>query len=173
MIQTPPRTILEVFESLPKGTLAQVINNNLIMTPSPDFWHQDLVTEIATQIRIYLKENPIGRVIVSPIDVYFGWNNVYQPDIVFLTNEQMAHIQDGKIQGAPALIVEVLSPGTEKYDRKEKKDVYEQSGVKEYWMLDPVSRKADGYQLLNNIFIQLPPQEAALTSPLLGATIHF
>ena len=123
MIQSPPRTILEVFESLPEGTRAEIINNQLVMLPAPDFWHQDIVLEIATQLRVFLKQHPIGRVSVAPIDVYLNPENVYQPDILFLTNDQMGLVQKGKIMGAPAMVIEVLSPGTERYDKKEKRVV--------------------------------------------------
>ncbi|HEU4903104.1 MAG TPA: Uma2 family endonuclease, partial [Flavisolibacter sp.] len=89
MIQTPPRTILEVFESLPEGTLAEIINNNLVMSPAPDFEHQDIVYELATLLRAYVKEKNLGKVVGAPVDVYLNPENVYQPDVFFLSSERM------------------------------------------------------------------------------------
>lgn len=173
MIQSPPRTILEVFESLPEGTLAEVINNQLVMPPAPDFWHQDIVTEISSQLRIFLKQNPSGRVVVSPVDVYLNPENVYQPDIVFLTNDQMSMVQKGRVRGAPAMVIEVLSPGTERYDKREKKQVYEQSGVEEYWIVNVETKKVTGYQLLNDKYVDIPSKTGVIVSPLVGITIKF
>jgi Uma2 family endonuclease len=173
MLQAPPRTILEVFESLPEGTLAQIINNNLIIAPSPDFQHQDIVSEVASQLRMFVNKSSLGKVIVAPMDVYFGWKNVYQPDILFLSNDRMNLVQDGKIKGAPDLIIEVLSPGTEAYDKKEKKEIYEQFGVKEYWLVDPGSKKTTGYLLKDGFYVETPSKNGAIISILLKITIQF
>lgn len=164
---------MDVFESLPEGTLAEVINNKLVMPPAPDFWHQDIVLEIATQLRVFLKQHPIGRVSIAPVDVYLNPENVYQPDIVFLTNDQMSMVQKGRIKGAPAVVIEVLSPGTELYDKREKKRVYEQYGVKEYWIVNVETKKVTGYQLLNNRYAEMSAEAGKIVSPLMGITIEF
>jgi Uma2 family endonuclease len=174
MIQAPPRTILEVFENLPEGTLAQLINNNIFMAPSPDFFHQDIITEISRRLSNYVVEKKLGKVIVAPMDVYFNSQNVFQPDIIFLSAERLPGIvQDGKIKGAPDLVIEVLSPGTEKMDKREKKAVYEQNGVKEYWMVAPSTKKVTGFQLMDGEYVEIPSQSGVITSCLLGVTINF
>lgn len=173
MIQSPPRTILEVFESLPEGTLAQIINNNLVMSPAPDFDHQDIVSELTHQLRAYVNEKNLGKVVVAPVDVYLNPENIYQPDILFLSNDRMNLVKKGKIKGAPDLIVEVLSPGTEKFDKTIKKQVYEQAGVKEYWIVDPKTKDVLGYQLNGNMYTEIPSENGVMTSPLLKTTIHF
>ena len=173
MIQSPPRTILEVFESLPEGTLAQIINNNLVMNPVPDFEHQDIVSELVYQLRACVKEKNLGKVVVAPVDVYLNAENVYQPDILFLSNERMHLVKKGKVRGAPDLIIEVLSPGTKKFDETVKKNVYEQAGVREYWIVDPITKKVLGYQLAGNTYTEIPSENGVMTSPLLNVTIHF
>jgi Uma2 family endonuclease len=67
----------------------------------------------------------------------------------------------------------VLSPGSEKRDKKDKKAVYEKYGVKEYWIVDPVSKQVTGYQLLNNIFVDIPSEDGIIHSPLFNLTIRF
>lgn len=84
MLKAPSKTLLEVYESLPEGTLAELVNNQLVMEPAPDFYHQDIVTEIATQLRNTAVANAMGKVVVSPVDVYFDNGNVFQPDIIFI-----------------------------------------------------------------------------------------
>ena len=81
--------------------------------------------------------------IISPIDVVLSENNVVQPDIVVLCDREK--VKNGVIFGAPDLVVEVLSPSTSTRDRREKKYLYEQYGVKEYILIDPLSKNAERY----------------------------
>ncbi|HZH36917.1 MAG TPA: Uma2 family endonuclease [Flavisolibacter sp.] len=172
MIQSPPRTIVEVFESLPEGTLCQVINNELIMSPAPSSRHQQILRDIFRQIDKHVLSNQLGEVLFAPVDVYLDEENVYQPDIVFISNQQI-HILQEKINGAPDLIVEILSPGSDKYDKKEKKAVYERSGVKEYWIVDPHTKNTTGYQLQGEHYLEMPAGEGRIQSALLQTTILF
>lgn len=77
------------------------------------------------------------------------------------------------VYGAPDLIVEVLSPGSEKGDKIEKKEVYERCGVKEYWIVQPVTKKVIGYQLSGNGFIDIPFKDGVIASTRLGLTVAF
>lgn len=79
----------------------------------------------------------MGKVRIAPYDVYFNNRNVYQPDIIFMANENVKNIEENGLHGAPDLVIEVLSPATAKYDLEDKKDVYERYRVKEYWAVDP------------------------------------
>ncbi|NTS39719.1 Uma2 family endonuclease [Flavisolibacter sp. BT320] len=172
MIQTPPRTIMEVFESLPEGTLAEVINNQLIMSPAPTPKHQLLVKKISFELEKHVKANILGEVLFAPVDVQLNDTNIFQPDIVFIQKSRMGIIQD-KIKGVPDLVVEVLSPGSEKLDTKNKKEAYEKSGVREYWIVNPETKEVTGYQLKENKYMEIPSETGTLTSILLGTTIRF
>ncbi len=133
----PPRTGLEAFELMPEGTLCQLINDKIVMSPAPIPQHQETLDEIYYQLKTFVRVNKSGKTFFAPIDVYLNEKNVYQSDILFLTNEQLSFIKKNGIYGAPALIIEILSKGNEKYDLIDKKKIYEQSGVKEYWVVDP------------------------------------
>jgi Uma2 family endonuclease len=76
----------------------------------------------------------------------------YQPDILILLTESFSKMQENKIEGAPDLIVEVLSPSTAYYDLKHKKSIYEKQGVKEYWVVDPIDKTVEIYQNQNAKF---------------------
>ncbi|HJY22609.1 MAG TPA: hypothetical protein VJ279_06965, partial [Hanamia sp.] len=78
----PPKSMLEVWESLPEGTLCQLINNKLIMSPAPLDIHQVVSGEIYAAILFYLKKNKIGQVRIAPYDVHFSRENILQPDIL-------------------------------------------------------------------------------------------
>lgn len=172
MIQ-PPRTMLEVFKSLPEGTLIQLIENNLIMSPSPKDLHQKYLLKLGSRLLRYVEKNELGEVRIAPYDVYLDQKNAFQPDLIFISNENLHKIQENGLHGAPDLVVEVLSPGTEKYDKEKKKTVYERCGVKEYWIVDPATKEVIGYTLHENKFEEISTATAAINSPLLGATLNF
>ena len=79
----PPRTIREVFEALPEGTSAQLIENQLVMSPAPTYGHQELLVRLCNSIYNFLDQNDIGKVIVAPFDVHLDDENVFQPDIIY------------------------------------------------------------------------------------------
>jgi Uma2 family endonuclease len=141
----PPRTMLEVYKSLPEGTRVQLINDQIIMSPAPLFKHADIIAQVFRQLDSFVYKNKSGKVVVAPVDVYLDDKNVYQPDIIFISEESKEKIEEDGIHGAPDLVIEVLSPGNKKYDKGKKKDVYLQSGVKEYWIIDPENLECAGY----------------------------
>ena len=75
--------MLEVWESLPEGTLCQLINNKLIMSPAPLDIHQVISGEIYFEISLFLRKNKIGEIRIAPYDVHFSKQNILQPDIAF------------------------------------------------------------------------------------------
>ena len=116
------------------------------MTPSPDPQHQLISRNIAFDIYLFVRKRNLGEVLYSPIDVYFSDTETYQPDVIFISKERLHIIGKKKIEGAPDLVIEVLSPSTAKYDIKNKKDVYELNGVKEYWIVDPVKKSISVFE---------------------------
>jgi len=146
----PPRTMLEVYKSLPEGTRVQLINDQLIMSPAPLVDHQEISKRIFRVLDSFVEENKIGTALYAPVDVYFNEKNVYQPDILFISSERKEIIHQDAIYGAPDLIIEVLSHGSKKYDKGKKKDVYLQTGVKEYWIVDPENLECVGYKNANS-----------------------
>lgn len=121
-----PRTAVELFEILPEGILCEVIENTLYMTPTPNFFHQELSGELQYAILNEIKKaNNSGKCVAAPTDVFLDDLNAYQPDIIFIAKENLKIIKEGKIRGAPDLIIEILSPGSVKHDKITKRIVYE------------------------------------------------
>ncbi len=145
--KTPSKLTHIDYEKLPEGAPYQLINGELVMSPSPIYDHQKIVMNLIASFLKFLEKNNKGEVIVSPMDVYLTEKDVYQPDIIFISNENKEIIKD-RIRGIPDLVVEVLSPSTGYYDLVKKKKIYEQSGVKEYWIVDPEEKTID---VLENI----------------------
>jgi len=133
------RASIEEFWSLPESNLpCEYINGEIIMAPTPTVPHQRAVGEIFVTLRNHVRKNASGEVFVSPLDVELPSGDVAQPDVFFLPSEDAARFASEKrLRGvAPALAVEVLSPGSIKHDRQTKRRLYEKNGVREYWMVD-------------------------------------
>src|SRR5699024_9039076 len=81
-VQQPPRTIREVFESLPEGTLAQLIENQLVMSPVPTYNHQRILQKISFEIQNHLNEYELGEILIAPFDVHLDDENIFQPDLI-------------------------------------------------------------------------------------------
>src|SRR3990167_6684556 len=119
------------YEKLPEGAPYQLIGGELVMTPSPIPYHQEILGNIFYELKRFVEETTRG-------DVYFSETDIYQPDIIFISKDRLNIIGEKKIEGSPDLVIEILSPATAYYDLRIKKDTYEQSGVKEYWIVDPI-----------------------------------
>jgi len=169
----PPRTAMEVFEMLPEGTLAEVINNVIYMSPAPSFDHQDVLGNLHTTMNMFVREHRLGKCIIAPLDVFFDDRNALQPDIVFITNQNMHIVKDGKVKGAPDLIVEVLSPGNKKHDTERKKPIYEKHGVREYFIIDPRTADVFAYYLVDGKYVKQESMKGKVKSKLLGKTFSF
>lgn len=169
----PPRTIMEVFQSLPEGTMAQLINNQIVMSPAPSDPHQKVIDKIYRRLGDYVEKNNLGETRVAPYDVYLSRRNAFQPDIIFNANENLHKIQHNGLHGAPDLVIEILSPATWRIDKEDKKDEYERSGVREYWIVDPIDKSTEGFQLVNNEFQPLPSEKGKLSIQLLNCTMSF
>jgi Uma2 family endonuclease len=112
---------------------------------SPKVTHQIVVSEINAAIRTSCHAE--GLILFAPMDVYFDDDNVVQPDVIFISNENLYIIRDGFVKGVPDLLVEILSPSNGKHDLFRKKTLYERFGVNEYWIIDPVYCTVNQYML--------------------------
>jgi Uma2 family endonuclease len=137
------RLSVNYYKILPEGAPYQLIEGELVMTPAPNPRHQIILGNIVEKIRHFVKGK--GIAIFSPVDVYLDDENAFQPDLIFISNERMEIIKKDGIYGAPELVIEILSPSTARYDLKEKFRVYERSGVREYWIIDPDMNSVEMY----------------------------
>lgn len=169
----PPRTMMEVFESLPEGTSAQLIENNLVMSPAPLDVHQRIIVKIISKLDRFAELNHLGECRIAPYDVYLDQENVFQPDICFISSKKLNIIKAKGCFGAPDLVIEILSPSTAEYDLNDKKDVYERSGVSEYWIVDPKDASTHGYYLDHGKYVPFYEGKSKLEFRLLKLKIRF
>ena len=142
MLVTAQKYTLADYEALPESAPYQLIHGELVMSSAPKPFHQKTTGRIYALFDAFVEEHGLGEVLPSPIDVYFNEDNAYQPDVVFVSTERLNIISETNIQGAPDLVVEVLSSNA-KGDLVDKKDVYEAFDVKEYWIIDPERKSID------------------------------
>lgn len=169
----PPKSMLEVWESLPEGALCQLINNKLIMSPAPLDIHQVVLGEIYLEIGLYLRKNKIGQIRIAPYDVHFSNQNILQPDLLFIKNENLHKVDKNGLTGAPDMIIEVLSPPASQLDFEEKKLVYEKFGVQEYFIVDPQSKNVYAWFLNNKEYEERETVEGKIKSIMLNTEIAF
>lgn len=169
----PPRTMYQVWESLPEGTLCQLVNNNLVMSPAPVNAHQVVLNKINYQLLRFLEVTQMGEVRIAPYDVHFSKRNIFQPDIIFIANENLHKIESKGLVGVPDLVIEILSPGTAHVDMGEKKDIYEQYGVKEYFIVDPATKTVTLLILEGKEFLEMETTVGTINSKLLNTVISF
>lgn len=125
-------------------------NGEIIMMSSPSVNHNRVAGNIYHIFRNYLKDKTC-EAFSDGVDTYLTEDNRFIPDVMIVCNKDIIH-SDG-IHGAPDLVVEVLSPGTAKNDKGYKKDLYEKSGVREYWIVDPNIRSIEVYLLTDGKYI--------------------
>jgi Uma2 family endonuclease len=171
---SPPRTVMQVFKMLPVGTLAEVIDNSLYMSPAPTPFHQRALGDLFYKVATLVKGAQLGEVFISPVDLYLDEeSNAVQPDILFISKDNPLKIDRDGLHGSPDLIIEILSPGNKSHDQVRKKELYEKFGVREYWTIDPDTKQASGYVLHGNLFESIGEIQSEIQSTLLKATFPF
>jgi Uma2 family endonuclease len=155
MAITPPKKRKSTYEDYlktPDDKRYELIEGELIMTPSPVPYHQWLSKNIEFELEKFVREKKMGKIFYAPCDVHLDNENVLQPDILFISKQRLGIIGEKNIQGAPDLVIEILSESTAYQDMVKKKKIYAQFGVKEYWIIDPGEKTAETYSLKDNSF---------------------
>lgn len=148
-------------------------DGELIMSPAPSFHHQEIVLRFSHQLYRYVSERHLGKVVNGPIDMILSPHRVMQPDVVFISRERLGII-DKTINGPVDLATEVISLGDRNRDRIEKRDLYEQYGIKEYWLIDPEAQTVEVLHLENGryqLFMRANRGQTAASKLLAGFEI--
>ena len=158
------------YMSTPNEKRYQLLDGEMILAPSPNTRHQRIFRRLSKALADFVETNRVGEVFSAPYDVVLSDHDVAQPDILFVSNSRSSIVTEANIQGAPDLVVEILSPGTATYDRGYKQALYSRHGVREYWLVDPeaetVEVLAEGAQAL--LLHTTHRRGENLTSPLLA-----
>lgn len=145
----PRRWTYEEFARLPTSgsTRYEVIAGELVVTPGPWMRHQRIVGKLYQTLVAFVEAERLGEVFLGPLDILFGVGDYLEPDLTFVRRDHAHLLAERGIEGAPDLVVEVLSPSTAKRDRGVKLERYRVYGVPEYWVVDPEARTIEVWQL--------------------------
>jgi len=137
MTTTLKKWTYKEYLKLPDDKRYEIVNGELIEMPAPTTTHQRIVKKLLRFLDYFVERNNLGEVFVSPVDVILSEDNVFQPDLVFVSKERKEIVKERGIFGSPDLVIEVISPSTLKRDTEDKKRVYERVCVKELWLVFP------------------------------------
>src|SRR5437016_5346149 len=125
------------------GNRHEIIEGEWFMTPPPNLGHQGTVGNADRLLGNHIEKKDLGWLFVAPAAVFLGKHDIVEPDLFFVAKERRSILRKDGVHGAPDLVIEVLSPSTAMYDRNEKLALYQRSGVREYWLIDPSERTVE------------------------------
>jgi Uma2 family endonuclease len=153
------------------GKRHEILAGEHYVTPSPSNQHQGCSLNLALKIGAFVRSHRLGTVRYAPFDVLLSPHDVVQPDLLFLSKQRAEILTDANVQGAPDLVIEILSDSTRRRDETLKRDRYERFGVLEYWLVDPQQRTVRVFRRSGAAFLAAQELSAAagdvLATPLL------
>ena len=132
----------------------EILDGMLVKEPAPYVHHQRVSRRLQRLLEDYFAlRDPAGEVFNAPIDVTLSDTNVIQPDLVYIPGENRQIVEEARINGAPYLVVEILSKWTRSKDRLRKRNIYEKMGIPHYWIVDPNDETIEAYALQNGLYV--------------------
>ena len=143
---TRVRLTYEDYAALPDdGRRYELHEGELSVTPSPGTRHQATLLNLAVVLHGHVRTAALGEVFLAPLDCILAQTTIVQPDIVFVDAARRSVISERGIEGAPTLVVEVISPSTGAIDRRRKLQLYARYAVPYYWIVDPPARTIEAH----------------------------
>ena len=138
---TPPRKLSyrDLLKLPDDGKRHELIDGVPYVSSSPNARHQVILGNLYFHVRLHLETDQQGQVFLAPFDVVFTLFDIVVPDLLFISNARAGIITELHVQGAPDLVVEILSPSTRRRDEGIKRALYDRAGVAEYWILAPTT----------------------------------
>jgi Uma2 family endonuclease len=138
----------EQFRQLPDdGKQYELIHGEARLTPAPSTRHQVILENLSYSLGAFTRQTKSGQIAYAPLDVRLGEDTVLQPDLVFVSNARASILREEFVDGAPDLVVEILSPSTSAHDRATKLPIYAAAGVPEFWLIDPLAKTVEVLKL--------------------------
>ncbi len=131
------------YQQLPDDKRYELVEGELYLVPSPTLCHQRVSRQLEMALWTYVRQNALGEIYYAPCDVVLSEISVVQPDLLFVSKERLGILTEANVQGAPDLVVEILSPSTGQRDLGIKRKLYARHGVREYWIVDPEAQTVE------------------------------
>lgn len=119
------------------GRRHELLEGDHVVTPAPNIRHQIIVANLFRLLGAFTHERRVGTVLSAPTDVALSEHDVVQPDLLFVAADHQDRMGEASVNGAPDLVVEIVSESTRRRDEVLKRHLYERHGVGEYWVVDP------------------------------------
>lgn len=158
MVATTRRARIADLDAMPDdGRRYELIDGEIFVAAALSWLHQQVVGNLHLLLRAWVDPRSLGQIALAPIDILLSESSAVQPDLVYASTSNLAKIRSGRYHGAPDLAVEVVSPTNRDHDTVTKLFRYAQSGVREYWLIDPAFRTVLILSLIDGIYV---PQKA-------------
>jgi Uma2 family endonuclease len=142
-----PRYTAEEVRRFPDDRLRyEVIRGELFVTPAPGTPHQRAVVRLTVQLDAYLAAHKLGEVLPGPFEVEFTEDSAVQPDAIVILEAQRSRLSRKRLTGPPALAIEIVSYSSKRTDRLQKRLLYQEEGVSEYWIVDLELRQVERWR---------------------------
>ena len=128
------------------GKRYEVLEGDLIVSPSPKVSHQRIVKRLQGLL-MRAEDAEYGEGFPAPLDVVLSDHDVVEPDLLFIAKDRLGIVTEDNVQGAPDLVVEVISEGSRKRDAITKRVLYARYGVRFYWLVDPEEETVRVFEL--------------------------
>ncbi len=153
------------------GNRHEIIDGRHYMNPAPSTVHQTVSKRL--QYLLYTQIELAGKGVVfnAPVDVQLTQHDIVQPDLVVVLNSKKLIVTHSRIEGVPDLVVEIVSPSTIANDRELKRSLYQQSGVTEYWIVDPLDQTLDQLILRDGVYVAQPASDDVVASVVDGVSV--
>lgn len=125
----------------------EILDGELSVTPAPATKHQIALGNLYRLLSIHVLASRSGRLLLAPTDLILATTTVVQPDLIFIASDRSQVVTPRGVEGAPTLVVEILSPTTQANDRQAKAQLYAKYAVPHYWLIDPDKQTLEAYTL--------------------------
>ena len=146
---------------------AEWVDGEVILMPPVNLEHDDLNTWLITLLRTFIDQHDLGTLHENLLIRFAQQRRRRVPDLCFVARDRAHLLQPTYLDGAPDLMLEIISPDSQSRDRREKFEEYERAGVREYWIIDPLSKTAEAYRLEGKKFRLIQEQDGVLMSSVL------
>lgn len=158
MVAATRRATIADLDAMPDdGRRYELIDGEIIVSAAPSWIHQQVVGNLYLLLRAWVDPHALGQIALAPVDILLSESSAVQPDLVYASTLNLTNIRLGRFHGAPDLAVEVISPTNRDHDTVTKMFRYAQSGILEYWLVDPMTRTIQILALVDGIYV---PQKA-------------
>ncbi len=146
-LELPRKLTYEDYILFPEdGQRHEILDGEHYVTPAPFIKHQIISSNLHSLLGPFIRRHRLGKLLAAPTDVILSPHDIAQPDLLFISSDRVGIITEKNVQGAPDLVIEILSKSTRRRDERLKLERYDRFGVLEYWMFDPDRKGARIYR---------------------------